>query len=100
MTPACSLCLQAWLCANCHVEYYFQGAEKYPVFPWEKGTRIEDISAYYQEIGFKDWDYPFRAVIMAENGAPKGKLASSLSEAFSFAFTSTFTKPAASKPAR
>jgi nitrite reductase (cytochrome c-552) len=46
------------VCANCHVEYYFEGDGKYLVFPWEQGTRIENISAYYAEIGFKDWEYP------------------------------------------
>ncbi len=46
------------VCANCHVEYYFAGEGKYLTFPWEKGTRIENIAAYYQEEGFKDWEYP------------------------------------------
>lgn len=43
------------VCANCHVEYYFKGDGKYLTFPWDNGTRIEDIEAYYQELGFKDW---------------------------------------------
>ena len=46
------------VCGNCHVEYYFKGESKYLVFPWEKGTRIDQIVAYYEESGFKDWDYP------------------------------------------
>src|SRR5512139_2297668 len=46
------------VCANCHVEYYFQGDDKYLTFPWEKGTRIDQIISYYQENGFKDWEYP------------------------------------------
>lgn len=46
------------VCANCHVEYYFAGDHKYLTFPWEKGTRIENILDYYSEIGFKDWEYP------------------------------------------
>ena len=45
------------VCANCHVEYYFAGEGKYLTFPWEKGTRIENIEAYYQEIGFTDWTH-------------------------------------------
>jgi nitrite reductase (cytochrome c-552) len=55
------------VCANCHVEYYFDGPEAYLTFPWEKGTRIEDISAYYTEEGFKDWEHP-------ESGAPMIKM--------------------------
>ena len=50
--------MRSVVCANCHVEYYFAGDKKYLTFPWEKGTRIDQIIAYYEEIGFKDWDYP------------------------------------------
>jgi nitrite reductase (cytochrome c-552) len=46
------------VCANCHVEYYFKGDDKYLTFPWALGTRIENISTYYQKEGFKDWEYP------------------------------------------
>ncbi|MEW6241741.1 MAG: ammonia-forming cytochrome c nitrite reductase subunit c552 [Chloroflexota bacterium] len=46
------------VCANCHVEYYFAGPDKYLTFPWANGTRIDEILSYYEEIGFKDWDYP------------------------------------------
>jgi nitrite reductase (cytochrome c-552) len=46
------------VCANCHVEYYFQGTGKYLTFPWAKGTQIDQIIEYYEESGFKDWEYP------------------------------------------
>jgi nitrite reductase (cytochrome c-552) len=46
------------VCANCHVEYYFKGDGKYLTFPWAKGTNIDQIIAYYEESGFKDWEYP------------------------------------------
>jgi nitrite reductase (cytochrome c-552) len=46
------------VCANCHDEYYFAGPGKYLIFPWAKGTDIYSILAYYEENGFKDWDYP------------------------------------------
>ncbi|MFZ6027697.1 MAG: ammonia-forming cytochrome c nitrite reductase subunit c552 [Chloroflexota bacterium] len=55
------------VCANCHVEYYFAGDDQYLTFPWENGTRIEDIAAYYAEEGFKDWSYP-------ETGTPMIKM--------------------------
>ncbi len=51
------------VCAQCHVEYYFQGPGKRLVHPWAKGLDIESIEAYYDGIGFKDWDH-------AETGAP------------------------------
>lgn len=46
------------VCANCHVEYYFKGDGKYLTFPWDNGTKVEEIIAYYEEAGFKDWAYP------------------------------------------
>ncbi len=46
------------VCANCHVEYYFKGDGKYLTFPWDNGTDVESMIAYYEEAGFKDWVYP------------------------------------------
>jgi len=46
------------VCANCHVEYYFKGDDKYLVFPWALGTQIENIASYYQKEDFMDWTYP------------------------------------------
>lgn len=49
--------MRSLVCANCHVEYYFAGEEKLLVFPWAKGTKIENISEFYQEIEFSDWTH-------------------------------------------
>ncbi|HOE05931.1 MAG TPA: ammonia-forming cytochrome c nitrite reductase [Bacteroidales bacterium] len=46
------------VCAQCHVEYYFKGDGKYVTFPWDKGTTVEEIEKYYDEIGFTDWVHP------------------------------------------
>jgi len=46
------------VCANCHVEYYFEGPDSYLTFPWELGTNIDEIATYYAEEGFSDWTYP------------------------------------------
>ena len=54
------------VCANCHVEYYFEGGT-YLTFPWEKGTSVEEISSYYEEEGFSDWTHP-------DSGAPMIKM--------------------------
>lgn len=45
------------VCANCHVEYYFKGDGKYLTFPWENGTRIDQIEEYYKQIDFTDWTH-------------------------------------------
>lgn len=46
------------VCANCHVEYFMAGENKVLTVPWANGTRIDEIISYYEEIGFKDWEYP------------------------------------------
>jgi len=47
--------MRSYVCAQCHVEYYFKGAEKELTFPWQKGLKVENIVAYYDEVRHKDW---------------------------------------------
>ncbi len=47
--------MRAYVCAQCHVEYFFKGPEKRLTFPWSKGLKVQEITAFYDEIGFKDW---------------------------------------------
>jgi nitrite reductase (cytochrome c-552) len=54
--------MRTYVCAQCHVEYYFKGPEKRLVYPWEKGIKVEQILAYYDEVKHKDW-------VHAESGA-------------------------------
>jgi nitrite reductase (cytochrome c-552) len=49
--------MRTFVCAQCHVEYYFQGSEKRLVYPWHKGLKADSILAYYEEIGFSDWQH-------------------------------------------
>ncbi|MDR2573351.1 MAG: ammonia-forming cytochrome c nitrite reductase subunit c552 [Desulfovibrio sp.] len=46
------------VCAQCHVEYYFQhkdnGPAAKPVFPWDDGMNPEDMYKYYMTHGPKD----------------------------------------------
>ncbi|BAJ64932.1 MULTISPECIES: ammonia-forming cytochrome c nitrite reductase subunit c552 [Anaerolinea] len=49
--------MRSLVCANCHVEYYFTKEGNYLTFPWEKGTNVEAMEAYYNEIGFFDWKH-------------------------------------------
>ena len=54
--------MRAFVCGQCHVEYYFKGPEKRLVYPWTKGLRADDIVRYYAESGHNDWTH-------AETGA-------------------------------
>lgn len=49
--------MRTYVCGQCHVEYYFKGAEKELTYPWEKGLKIENILAYYEEVKHKDWTH-------------------------------------------
>jgi nitrite reductase (cytochrome c-552) len=55
--------MRAFVCGQCHVEYHFQGPEKRLVYPWMKGLKADQILAYYDEVGFKDWTH-------ADSGTP------------------------------
>ena len=64
--------MRALVCAQCHVEYYFQdpalGAAAKPIFPWDQGKDPENIYEYYKDHGsttragfeghFIDWTHP------------------------------------------
>ncbi|MFT0846572.1 ammonia-forming cytochrome c nitrite reductase subunit c552 [Actinomycetaceae bacterium L2_0104] len=49
--------MRSYVCAQCHVEYYFDGEDKVLTFPWAKGLDIDDIWEYYQEDGHVDWTH-------------------------------------------
>lgn len=55
--------MRAFVCGQCHVEYYFKGPEKRLTYPWFKGLKVEQIMAYYDEVQQKDW-------VHADSGAP------------------------------
>src|SRR5688572_12009273 len=55
--------MRAYVCGQCHVEYYFKGPEKRLTYPWAKGLKVDQIYDYYREAGFTDWTH-------AETGAP------------------------------
>ncbi|HPL28459.1 MAG TPA: ammonia-forming cytochrome c nitrite reductase subunit c552 [Anaerolineae bacterium] len=61
-------------CANCHVEYYFSGEGKLLTLPSPRGTRVEDIAACYQELGFSDWQSPSDGAALAKMQHPEYEL--------------------------
>jgi len=54
--------MRAFVCGQCHVEYYFKGPEKRLTYPWAKGLKADEILAFYDEVRFSDWTH-------AESGA-------------------------------
>jgi nitrite reductase (cytochrome c-552) len=59
--------MRTYVCAQCHVEYYFAGDNKVLTFPWTEGLSVDNIDAYYDKIQFKDW-------VHKDTGAPMLKM--------------------------
>jgi nitrite reductase (cytochrome c-552) len=49
--------MRTYVCAQCHVEYYFAPDDKRVVYPWAKGILAEQMEAYYDSIAFSDWTH-------------------------------------------
>lgn len=62
-TDATTQQMRAYVCAQCHVEYYFAGDDKTLTFPWTKGLTVQDAIEFYDEIGWVDFTH-------ADTGSP------------------------------
>ena len=68
--------MRSLVCAQCHVEYYFDkkkpGAENanYLTFPWRDGMDVESAEVYYDEAGFSDWTHPLSKTPMLKAQHP------------------------------
>ncbi len=53
--------MRSLVCAQCHVEYYFNKNKvdgvPYLVFPWDNGLKAEEMEAYYDNMEFADWTH-------------------------------------------
>jgi nitrite reductase (cytochrome c-552) len=55
--------MRTYVCGQCHVEYYFKGAEKRLTYPWHNGLKGDQILEYYEtKTDHADWTH-------AETGA-------------------------------
>jgi len=66
--------MRSLVCAQCHVEYYFKGEGKYLTFPWDKGTSVEDMEAYYDSVDFSDWTHALSKAPMLKAQHPDYEL--------------------------
>jgi nitrite reductase (cytochrome c-552) len=67
LTKASRQDMRTWVCAQCHVEYYFKGEDKILTLPWSRGRSIDSIEVHYDEYAFKDF-------VHKETGAPMIKI--------------------------
>ncbi len=66
--------MRSFVCGQCHVEYYFKGKEKRLVYPWHKGLNVDNILAYYDEVGFKDWTHKISSAPVLKAQHPEFEL--------------------------
>lgn len=49
--------MRTYVCAQCHVEYYFAPPDKQLTYPWHNGIKVEEIEKYYDEIDYSDFTH-------------------------------------------
>ncbi|PKU24857.1 ammonia-forming cytochrome c nitrite reductase subunit c552 [Telmatospirillum siberiense] len=49
--------MRSYVCAQCHVTYYFRGTEKRLTFPWPKGLKLDQIVAAENEDKVAEWNH-------------------------------------------
>ncbi|MBN1925343.1 MAG: ammonia-forming cytochrome c nitrite reductase [Prolixibacteraceae bacterium] len=53
--------MRSLVCAQCHVEYYFNknivDGVQYLVYPWDNGMSVEAMEQYYDNMEFADWTH-------------------------------------------
>ena len=72
--------MRSLVCAQCHVEYYFNKKKvegvPYLTFPWDKGFSVEAMEQYYDDIEFKDWTHALSKAPMLKAQHPGYEIAS------------------------
>jgi nitrite reductase (cytochrome c-552) len=66
--------MRSFVCGQCHVEYYFKGAEKRLTYPWHQGLTIEAMYAYYTEVDHADWTHAQSGARMLKAQHPEFEL--------------------------
>jgi nitrite reductase (cytochrome c-552) len=69
--------MRSYVCAQCHVEYYFKGDNKVLTFPWSKGLKIEEMEKHYDEYSFRDWTHKETGAAMLKVQHPEFEMWSS-----------------------
>jgi len=66
--------MRSLVCAQCHVEYYFDKNKvenaAYLTFPWDKGFTAEAMEEYYDGIQFSDWTHALSKTPMVKAQHP------------------------------
>lgn len=66
--------MRSLVCAQCHVEYYFNKSDFYLNFPWDKGFSADSMEQYYDEKGFYDFEHQLSKAKMLKGQHPDYEL--------------------------
>ena len=66
--------MRTYVCAQCHVEYYFKGEERALTYPWDDGLRSDEILAYFDRNEFRDWTHETTGAAMLKPQHPEFEL--------------------------
>lgn len=66
--------MRSYVCAQCHVEYYFLGENQTVVYPWSQGLSVEAVERHYDTIGFADWKHALTQAPMIKIQHPEYEL--------------------------
>jgi len=67
--------MRSLVCAQCHVEYYFNNkTDNYLVFPWDNGKSADQMEEYYDKIEFTDWTHALSKTPMLKGQHPDYEL--------------------------
>lgn len=71
--------MRSLVCAQCHVEYYFNKEKPvegtpYLTFPWDNGYTIDDMEQYFDSIQFSDWTHALSRAPMLKAQHPDYEL--------------------------
>lgn len=66
--------MRSLVCAQCHVEYFFKGENKYLTFPWDEGMTVENMEDFYDNLDYKDWTHSLSRAPMLKAQHPDYEL--------------------------
>ncbi len=49
--------MRTYVCAQCHVEYFFKGEDKTLTFPWNNGLTVQDAQKYFDDANYTDFTH-------------------------------------------
>ena len=66
--------MRSYVCAQCHVEYYFTHEDNQLIYPWSQGLDVDAQQQYYDDIDFADWEHGYTGADVLKAQHPEFEL--------------------------